>query len=681
MGLEQWLYTVPLRLRSLFRRKRVEQELNDEFQYHIDRKREQYSSSGLNPDQAREAALRDLEGLEQQKERCRDARRVGFIEDLLQDLRYGLRMLRRSPGFTVVALLSLGLGIGANTAVFTLINALFLRELPVSRPQELVTVNGQRGGGFGLISFPMYRDLRERQEVFTDMLASAGVTPCRITIPGDGAAELDNMRVSFVSGNYLDILGVRSAIGRLLTPEDDLNPNTRETLGSVVVLSYGFWERQFGPAAPVLNRTILIGRSPCKIIGVAPRGFFGEAVGSSPAAWVPLVPFSSPDNLENRNGTFTAYMARLKPGIAREQAQTAMTLLYQQLLAAEGRVRERIEDNRIALEPGDTGMDYVWRRTFAKPLRIISVIVALVLLIATANVANLLLARAAARRGEIAARLALGCARSRLVRQLLTESFLLSFAGAAAGVGLAYIGSPVLLRLISSGPTPIILSQSPDVRVLAFLVAVGVATGIGFGLVPALQATRVEMASAIKGTLNSETGRHAKQRLGRLLIVFQVTLSLVLLAGSLLLIRSFHNLHNMDWGFRKDRVVIFDLAHNPQNREPTALAQVAWQARQRAAQVDGVESVSVSGLLLFSPSDIGAPLTVRDYTPAPGENVFARFNSVSPGYFETVGMSLLEGRGIEESDRQDAPKIAVVNEAMARRYFRDGRAVGGCIEI
>ncbi|HKF58422.1 MAG TPA: ABC transporter permease [Blastocatellia bacterium] len=683
MGLEKWLYTVPLRLRSLFRRKSVEQGLDDEFQCHLDRKREQYISSGLNPDQARCAALRDLDGLERQKERCRDARRVGLIEDLLQDLRYGLRMLRRSPGFTAVALLSLGLGIGANTAVFTLINALFLRELPVTRPQELVTVKGQRAGGFGLISFPMYRDLRDRQEVFTDMLASAGETPCRITIPGsDGAAaELDNMRVSFVSGNYFDILGVGSAIGRLLTPEDDRSPNTSETLGSVVVLSYDFWKHQFGPNTVVLNRTILIGRSACKIVGVAPRGFFGEAVGNSPSAWVPLVPFSSPDNLENRQGTFTAYMARLKPGVAREQAQAAMTVLYEQLLAAEGRVRERIEDNTIALDPGDTGMDYVWRRTFAKPLRIVAVIVALVLLIATVNVANLLLARAAARRGEIAARLALGCARSRLVRQLLTESFLLSFAGAIAGVGLAYISSPILLHLISSGPAPIILSQSPDVRVLAFLVAVGVATGIGFGLVPALQATRVEVASAIKSTLNSETGRHAKQRLGRLLIVFQVTLSLVLLAGSLLLIRSFHNLHNMDWGFRKDRVVIFDLAHNPQNREPTALAQVAWQARQRVAQVDGVESVSVSGLLLFSPSDIGAPLTVRDYTPAPGENVFARFNSVSPGYFETVGMSLLEGRGIEESDRQDAPKIAVVNEAMARRYFRDGRSVGGCIEI
>src|SRR5262249_41676915 len=232
----------------------------------------------------------------------------------------------------------------------------------------------------------------------------------------------------------------------------------------------------------------------------------------------------------------------------------------------------------------------------------------LVLLIATANVANLLLARAAARSGEIAARLAIGCGRIRLIRQLLTESFLLSFAGAALGIGLAYIGSPVLLRMMSSGPVPISLNQSPDVRLLGFLVAVSAATGIGFGLVPALQATKVEVASVIKGTLRGETNRPVKHRLGQLLVAIQVALSLVLLVGSLLLIRSFHNLHNMDWGFRKDRVVIFDLAHNPQNREPTALAQVAWQARQRVAQVDGVESVSVSGLLLFSPSDIGAPL-------------------------------------------------------------------------
>src|SRR5262249_17203388 len=262
-----------------------------------------------------------------------------------------------------------------------------------------------------------------------------------------------------------------------------------------------------------------------------------------------------------------------------------------------------------------------------------------------------------------------------------TESFLLSFGGAALGIGLAYIGSPSLLRLISAGPVPISLNQSPDVRLLVFLVAAGVATGIGFGLVPALQATRLEVASAIKGNLRGESSRPGRGLPARLLVAFQVALSLVLLVGSLLLIRSFHNLHAMDWGFRKDHVVIFDLAHGPQNREPAALAQVAWQARQSVAQVAGVESASVSGLLLFSPSDISAPLMIRDYTPASGEKGFARFNSVSPGYFETLGMSLREGRGIAESDRQNAPRVAVINEAMARRYFQDGRAVGGSIEI
>jgi predicted permease len=606
-----------------------------------------------------------------------------MFESPWNDVRFGARMLSKSPGFTSVAVLSLALGIGANTAVFTFIDALLLRTLPVTRPEELVEVSAHKRGEFALLSFPMYRDLRDRQDVFTDILATAGETPYRLTISETGASstELDNMRVSSVSGNYFAVLGVGPSLGRVISPEDDRNPNSSETLGSVIVLSDDFWERQFGRDPRVLDRTIAVGRSPCKVIGVAPRGFFGEAVGAAPVGWVPLVPFSGPDNLENRRGNFTGYVARLRSGVTLDQAQSAMTLAFQQLLAAERRVRDPIRDYAIGLKEAGTGLDFGLRRRYAAPLKIVMGIVATVLLIACANVANLLMARATARRGEIGVRLAIGCSRARLVRQLLAESVLLSTAGALAGVAVAYIGVRALLGLVDSGPIPVHLDLAPNVSVLAFLLAIGVVTGIGFGLVPALRAARVDLAPSLQGVRRGDASSPVRQRLGRALVSAQVALSLLLLIGAGLLIRSFANLHRVDWGFRPEQVVIFDLAHNPASREPAALADVARGVEQRVKELPGVQSASVSGLLLFSPSDIMAPLRIRGYTPPPDERLVVRFNSVSPGYFGTIGMRLIEGRGIEDRDGPSAPFVAVINQSMGRRYFPDGSAVGRIFEL
>jgi len=605
---------------------------------------------------------------------------------MFQDLRYGVRMLLKSKGFTAVAVITLALGIGANTAVFTLINALLLRALPVSNPHELVVINSPGG----IISFPMYRDLRARQEVFTDILASGGGSSVRLTIPGEsGAVEVDNVQTSLVTANYWSVLGVRPALGRFFTEDEDRNPNSGETAGSLAVLSYSFWERQFGRDPGALGRTVLVNRSSCQVIGVAPRGFFGEAVGGEPDVWVPLISFSSRELLENRRGMFTFHIGRLKPGVSREQAQTAMTLLYQQSIQAERAQTPPSNPNRapairdliIQLEPGATGISYgPLRRTFTQPLWIIMAIVAATLLIACANVANLLLARAATRQREISVRLALGCGRFRLVRQLLTESLLLSALGAAAGMIVASWGSHVLLRLVDTGPAPIRLDLNPDARVLAFTVAVMALTGIGFGLAPAWRAGGVDLASAMKDHARG-TGRRVKQYLGRTLVVFQVALSLLLLIGSGLLIRSLYNLRQIDLGFQPEQVLVFDLAHNPQSREPSALAQDAREARERVKQIPGVKSASVSMLPLFGPSDVSAPLRILDYTPAQGESVEARYNSVSPGYFETVGMTLAAGRGIEDRDTENTPRAAVINESMARRYFPGANAVGRIMEI
>jgi predicted permease len=612
------------------------------------------------------------------------------MHTLIQDLRYGVRMLLKKPGFTVIAVITLALGIGANTAVFTLINALLLRSLPVANPQELVVVSASGRGTPGIISFPMYRDLRERQEVFTDILASAGERLVRLTIPnGTGTVEVDNVRTSQITANYWQVLGVQPALGRFFTEEEDRIPNSSATSGSLAVLSYSFWERQFGRDPNVLGRTVLVNRNACQVIGIAPRGFFGERVGSEPDLWVPLISFSSAELLENRRGQFTAELGRLRPGVSREQAQTELTLLFQQLVQAEraqvppenASRAPAIQDYFIQLEPGATGLSFGrLRHTFTQPLWIIMAIVALVLLIACANVANLLLARALVRQREISVRLALGCGRFRLLRQLLTESLLLSALGTVAGLFVAWWGSPVLLHMVDTGPVSLRLDLSPDAQVFMFTAAVMVLTGIGFGLAPAWRASRVDLASAMKEQVRG-TGGRVKQYLGRTLVVLQVALSLLLLIGAGLLIRSLHNLRQIDPGFRPEQVLLFELAHNPQNPEPAALARVAREVQERVKQIPGVQQTSVSWLPLFGGSDINAPLKIHDYIPAPDEDVEARFNSVSPGYFETVGMSLVAGRDIEERDAENAPQAAVINETMARRYFPGANPVGKLMEI
>jgi len=611
-------------------------------------------------------------------------------DEMFQDLRFGVRMLLKHKGFTAVATLTLTLGIGANTAVFTLINALLLRPLPVANPHELVVINARSQGTPSIISFPMYRDLRARQEVFTDIFASAGADFVRLTIPGvTGTVEVDNVQTSLVTANYWSVLGVQPALGRFFTEDEDRIPNSSETAGSLAVLSFSFWERQFGRDPGVLGRTVLVDRRSCQVIGVAPRGFFGERVGAEPDLWAPIVSFSSRELLENRHGQFTTEMGRLKPGISREQAQAAMTLLFQQLVQAERTQAPPENPNRapairdyyIQLESGATGLGFNrLRQTFAQPLWIIMAIVAMVLLIACANVANLLLARAVTRQREISVRLAIGCGRFRLVRQLLTESLLLSTLGSAAGLLIAWWGSRVLLRMVDTGPAPLRLDLSPDARVLLFTVAVTALTSVGFGLAPAWRASGFDIASAMKDQARGASQR-VRQRLGRTLVVVQVALSLLLLIGAGLLIRSLHNLRRIDLGFRPERVYLFHLAHNPSKDEPAALARVAREVRERVRQIPGVEQASVSWLMLFSQADVDAPLRIHGYTPAPDEDVMTRFNPVSPGYFETIGMSLVAGRGIEERDTENAPQAAVINEAMARRYFPPGNAIGRTMEI
>ncbi len=670
------LSTIRLRLRSLFLRKRAELELDEELRFHVEREIESAVAGGLTAEEGRRRALTAIGGIEQRKEECRDMRRVNIVENVLHDLRYGGRMILRSPGFAAVAVLSLALGIGANMTVFTFIHAVFLRTLPLPHPQQLVQVTSQ---GKGLLSFPMYRDIRDRQQALTGIFASSGDAAVRLTIRDKGGAlvDLDNMRVAAVTWNYFDVLDVRPAIGRAFTPEDDRIPDSASTAGTVIVLSDDFWERHFGRDPDVLNRTIQLGVINCRVIGVMPPGFTGDVLGRAPAGWTPLIPLFTSDDLENRRGTFTTEVARLKPDVTIEQAQSSMTALFQQLLKAEG-VVDKFDEGRIVLVPAGTGVDAGLRRTYSKPLWIIMAIVGVVLLIACANIANLLLARSNSRRSEIGVRLAIGCSRARLVAQLLTESLLLSALGAVAALGVANAGTRALLRLVDS--TGVIqLDLHPDAAVLTFLAAIAVLTGVGFGLVPSLRTTRLDVSPALKTASRGQSNSASGQKLNRGLMAFQVALSLVLLIASGLLIRSFRNLHEIDPGFRPENVVVFDIVYSPSGAGRSQV-EIVHDIYERVRKLDGVESASMSGILIFSPSDIGAPVSIAGYSPASGERVIPRYNSVTAGYFETVGMTLLDGRTFQQGEGFDTPPVAVINESMARRYF-EGHAVGRTMTI
>jgi predicted permease len=666
--------------RALFDKSRMERELDDELRGAVDTLRDRYVAQGLTAAEAQRAARLAIGG-EPVKDAVRDVRPGVQVEIFLADVRYALRTLRKSPAFTAAAILSLALGIGANAAIFTFINALLLRPLPVRDPAALVDISAERKGGRGLISFPMYRDIADRQQVLTGVVATAGETSIRVTVPAAAGPprEIDNARISFASGNYFSVLGVAPAAGRVFTPDDDQNPDSASTAGSVIVLSDSFWDRQFGRDPAIVGRPLLIGRARAEVIGVAPRGFAGEVIGNAADGWMPLTNWSSRDDLENRRGTFTAFFGRLEPGVSLPEARASLTVLFQQLLKAEG-LQDRPEDSAIALESAAAGLDFSMRRTYLKPLFIVMGMVALVLLIACANIANLLLARAASRTGEISVRLALGCSRARLVRQLLTESALLSLAGAAAGLAISRWATDSLARMIIGGPVGLKLSLAPDIRVFAFLAALSIATAVMFGLAPALRSTRVDLAPALKG-LRRGSGQASRQRAGRLLVVGQVAMSLLLLVGAGLLMRSFRNLHAQDFGFAPEHVVIFSLAGAPASRAPAAMAAVEKAVRDRVLAIPGVQSASISGTLMFSPSDIGSPFTIPG-RPSPADQPFsARYNSVSPGYFETVGMRLVAGRSIEERDDVvGAPAVTVVNESMARRFFPEG-AVGRTIAL
>jgi len=603
---------------------------------------------------------------------------------MTQDLRFALRRILKSPGFTGVVLLTLGLGIGANTAIFSLMDQVLLRLLPVRNPEELVVLDapGPFSGSthnysatLTPISHPMFEALRDKNTVFDGLLAHC---PAQAHLTANG--ETSSVDGDLVSGTFFEVLGLAPAAGRLFTPEDDRRPGAHP----IMVLSHGFWTRRFAADPDVVGQSVLLNSQPMTVVGVAPAGFHGVELGGSPDVFVPLM--MQPQVIPTWNGGIGEFrvrwltaMARLKEGVSISQAKAGIEVLYRQILeedlkritTSSERFRARFLEKQITLLPGGGGTSEL-RGQSRTPLLVLTGMVGLVLLIACANVANLLLARASSRQRELAVRLALGASRGRLVRQLLAESLVLSIGGGLVGIVLASWTGDLLLNTLVVKSAARALSADLDLRVGGFAFGLSLATTFVFGLVPALQSTRPALAPTLKSEASSIIGGRAPQRFRKGLVAAQVALSLLLLIGAGLFARSLMNLRRLDPGFQPDRLLAFSVDPSLNGYTLERRVELLKRIRDEIAAEPGVRSVSLAELALMTRSDSSSTVSVEGYEPKEGENMNPNFNGLAPGFFETLGIPLLAGRDFTEADGAGAPKVAVVNQTFARYFFGNG---------
>lgn len=682
-----------IRWRAIFHRGAMERELEEELRFHLEQQVEALRRSGLSAEEAQRHARIIMGGPEQLKEECRDARGIHLLETLLQDLKYAKRVFRRSPGFTAVAVLSLALGIGANTAIFTVVNAVLLRTLPVREPQDLVIAHssadspirglwrrnstGRRDpdtgrpldNTFPLMALRQFRASTDSVEVF------AFYSPGRIGV--SAGAGNQPAHATMVSGDYFRVLGVPMTLGRGLLNQDD-HPG-----GTAIVITHQFWERWFHSDASIAGKVLRLNGVPMTVVGVAGPGFHGVSAAGfdGPAdVFAPLsaletilpgefraeMPKTAPENW------WLQIMARLRPGVTREAASERLTASFQGMLAQSGNPAWRgVKNPRIILKPGDKGLDSL-RAGIQSPLLILLGVAGVVLLLACVNVATLQLARSAARQREMAVRLSLGASRGRIVRQLIVESLLLSGLGAVAGLLFAAWSAPLVARLLTATYDYVALDLSPDGRVLGFTLVASVLTGVLFGLGPAWHATRLDIASGTRQNLHSSrpSGGFA---LGKMLIAVQVALSLVLLAGSGLLLRTLLNLYHMDAGFARGNLLVFRLDLGQLGTKADQAGPLYNSILESIRGTPGVMSAATMSHPLISGWHNG---TVLASARSGWQPVDVKLNTVSPEFFETLGIPLVGGRALSPHDTGSAPRAVVLNQSAARRLFGERPAVG-----
>jgi predicted permease len=654
------------RIRALFRRRVVERELDAELTFHLERQAEKHVRAGLGAEEAARLARLELGGEDLAKEQCREARGVVFFETILQDIGYALRLFRKNPIFTSVVVVSLALGIGANTAIFTLMDAVMWRMLPVEQPENLLSA--------GRFTYEQFRAMREG----VDLVQLAGYSPVRLSVSVDGSMEPTADGV-LVSGNYFSLLGVRPIVGRTIDIEDDRVPSGHP----VAMISYGYWSRRFGRAPDIIGRSISLSGRPFTIIGITPPEFFGAEVGVAPEIFVsimmqPTVMPASENLIENPKlySTWIQGLARLGLGGHPEQAQAALQSIYMQHVPTTDKFGRALPAPSILLEPAARGLSTL-RSRFSAPLLVLTGLVGLVLLIACTNAANLLLARAAARQGEFALRLATGASRWRLMRQLLVESTMLGLLAGLCAVPLAWGVAHLLLVYVSSGGTPISLDTDPNLRVLAFTASLSVAAGILFGLAPGFLARSTSLTSGLK-SLRAVTQGRSTTGSRRVLAVVQVALSLVLLIGAGLFVRSLQNLNSQNTSLAPESLLIARV--EPQGSDQRGipgtterLDRIYTDLLQRVRQIPGVRSASLGNVSPSRPSS--GCCGFRD--PTTGEMGTLHQVMVYPDYFRTLGLGLVSGRDFEAADfRENTAAVCLINETWARTRFSGEDPVG-----
>jgi predicted permease len=706
----QWLTNLIQGLRSLIYKQRVEAELDEELRSYVEESVAHKQGAGMAPEIARRTALAEFGSQNSVKHQVWSSRWESALDNLLTDLRLGIRTLSKSPGFSIVALLSLALGIGGNTAIFTLIHQVILRNLPARDPQQLVSFNKSNGGGilggvdlgtYGLFPWNFAHQLETAPGPFQGVASYSSFSPTVSVRPPSDArtsgsvAQAITVPASLVSGNYFNLLGIQPLMGRAIEPSDNATPSA----GAVADISYRFWRQSLSADPAILGKVITINGAPFSVIGVMPREFQGFKMEVEPAAlWAPImmqpVVYQDQSYLSAEFAPYFLHLfARLSPqAVSNHEAfEQSQQWLNQQvrarIRATEGNdisAARQQEINRVTvpLIPAQHGVSQLGSQ-YGDSLGILMAVVVLVLLIACANLANFLLARAATRQRETATRLALGSSRARIVRQSLIETLLLSITGGALGLLIAFVATRALIAFVTRGTSVTTLSPTPDAAILIFTMAVALATGLLFGLAPAFAAARMGAAATLAS--NARTANGGSGRLSRLwpktLVIAQITVSLLLLIGAGLFLRSLRNLQNQDFGFERTHLLMASFNAQLAGYQTSQASALHQQLIDRLSALPGVRSVAVSGTAPISEGNWTSSIRFSGYTPAPKENMYSLLNRVSGKYFETSGIPIVAGRSISPDDSAGSLKVAVINQTLANHFFPKGDAIGRLLTI